>query len=62
MATTYEFLCDRIIPGCTHTEVADSEEEARKKATQHLKEHHRWETLDHHQTTRINMAVVGIHR
>ena len=28
----YEFICDRLIPGCTHTETAETEEEARKKA------------------------------
>jgi predicted small metal-binding protein len=58
----YEFVCDRIIPGCNHTETAATEEEARLKARQHLKDHHGMESLDDSQRIRIDMAILGIHR
>lgn len=57
----YEFVCDRIIPGCTHKEKAETEEEAREKARRHLADHHRREELNH-QAINIDMAIVGIHR
>jgi len=60
-SAAYEFVCDRIIPGCTHVETAETEEQARKKGQDHMKDHHRWETLDQSQATRINMAI-GINR
>ena len=62
MSTAYEFMCDRVIPGCKHTETAATEEEARAKARKHLEDHHRFETLDDSQRIRIDMAIVGIHR
>ncbi len=58
----YEFVCDRIIPGCTHKETAATEEEAKEKGRRHLVEHHRMESLDDSQQIRIDMAIVGIHR
>ena len=61
-SAAYEFVCDRIIPGCTHVETAETEKEVQEKAREHMRDHHRWETLDHSETTRINMAVIGIHR
>lgn len=61
MATVYEFVCDRIIPGCTHTETAESLEAAREKAEKHLREHHQREALDH-KGIDIDMAMIEIHR
>ena len=58
----YEFICDRLIPGCTHTETAETKEEAKKKARQHLTDHHRFETMDDSQQIKIDMAIMGIHR
>ncbi len=61
MADLYEFVCDRIIPGCTHTETTESLERAREKAEEHFREHHPLEDLSAY-TVPINMAIVGIHR
>ena len=58
----YEFICDRVIPGCSHTETAQTEEEARKLARRHLEDHHRFETIDSSQQIKIDMAIMGIHR
>lgn len=58
----YEFVCDRVIPGCFHKETAKTMEEAREKARQHLREHHRLETLEDSQQVKIDMAILGIHR
>ena len=58
----YEFVCDRVIPGCFHKETAQTQKEAREKARQHLKEHHSWESIDDSQQLKIDMAIMGIHR
>lgn len=60
MAGAYEFVCDRIIPGCTHTETAKTKEEARQKAERHMKDHHEMEYLDAGQSTRIDMAIFSL--
>jgi predicted small metal-binding protein len=57
----YEFVCDRIIPGCSHKETAGTEDEARKKGRQHLEDHHRMETGDS-QRIGIDIAIAGLHR
>jgi predicted small metal-binding protein len=36
----YEFICDRIIPGCTYEERGEKEEEVLEQAMIHFKEHH----------------------
>lgn len=36
----YEFVCDRIIPGCNYTERGERRAELEDKARQHLLEHH----------------------
>ena len=41
----FEFVCDRIIPGCTHEDRDESREQLLERATAHLKEHH---NLDHY--------------
>ena len=58
----YEFLCDRVIPGCTHTERAETEQDAKQAALKHLYEHHGIAELDDQQRVKIDMAIVGIHR
>ena len=36
----FEFVCDRIIPGCSHKETGDTPEAVREKAVAHLHQHH----------------------
>ena len=57
----YEFICARIIPGCTHTETAETREKAREKAEKHLRDHHQRYALDH-EGINIDMAMIEIHR
>jgi predicted small metal-binding protein len=35
----YEFLCDHIIPGCTHKESGEDREEVLERAMAHLQAH-----------------------
>jgi predicted small metal-binding protein len=57
----YEFVCDRIIPGCTHTETAATKEEAREKAEEHLREHHGQDVVDD-QSIAIDLALLEVYR
>ena len=36
----YEFLCERVIPGCTHKEQGESREKVHERAMEHMREHH----------------------
>lgn len=36
----FEFMCDHVIPGCTHKERAETREELIAKVDLHLREHH----------------------
>lgn len=42
----YEFVCERIIPGCTVREKGDTPEALREKAIAHLHEHHDMSYID----------------
>ncbi|MFO7700334.1 MAG: DUF1059 domain-containing protein [Acidimicrobiia bacterium] len=42
----FTFVCERLIPGCTHEETAESRAEAREKAIEHLEGYHRMESLN----------------
>lgn len=42
----YKFVCEHIVPGCTHTDEAESREELMERVAVHLDEHH---NLDHRQ-------------
>ena len=41
----YEFLCDHLVPGCTHKDHDERQEQLLDRAVSNLKEHH---NLDHH--------------
>lgn len=36
----FEFVCDYIVPGCTHKDEAETKEELIAKVDMHLREHH----------------------
>lgn len=42
----FEFVCDRIIPGCSYTERGDTEEKLLEQAMDHLRERHNMEYID----------------
>ena len=53
----YEYVCDRIIPGCTYEERGDTSEAVREKAIE-LHEHHRMDYIDSPQFPDISLAAV----
>lgn len=36
----YEFICERVIPGCTHQERGSNQEEVHERAMEHMRDHH----------------------
>lgn len=58
----YEFVCDRIIPGCTHRERGDTPEAVREKAIAHLHERHGMEYIDEDLLTKINQNAIALMR
>lgn len=42
----FEFVCDRVIPGCTYHVTSDTEEGALEEARKHLEDHHGMDYLD----------------
>jgi predicted small metal-binding protein len=36
----FEFVCDHLVPGCTHQDKDESENELRERAAAHYREHH----------------------
>lgn len=41
----FEFVCDHVVPGCSHKDRDESREKLLERAAVHLREHH---NLDHH--------------
>jgi predicted small metal-binding protein len=56
----FEFLCDRVIPGCTHRETGDTPEAVRQKAIEHLHDHDGMEYLDRDTEARLSLAILPI--
>ena len=56
----YEYICDRIIPGCTCKETGDTPEAVREKAVQHLHEHHGMDYIDNPQFPNVSVAVMKV--
>lgn len=54
----YEFMCDRIIPGCTHKERGDTPEAVREKAIKHLHEGHGMEYIDEDLMAKVNEKAI----
>lgn len=42
----YDFVCDHIIPGCTHKEHGEDKADVYEKAARHLREHHAFDHGD----------------
>ena len=56
----YEFVCDRLIPGCDHRETGDTPEAVREKAMKHLHEHHGMEYIDGDTSAKLDLVIVPI--
>ena len=54
----FEFVCDRIIPGCTHVERGDTHEKVLEQAMDHLRERHGTEHIDESWEERVRGAVI----
>lgn len=54
----YEFVCDHMIPGCTHRETGDTPEAVREKAIAHLHENHGMEYIDGGASSRVDEFIV----
>ena len=55
-----EYICDRVIPGCTHEERGDTPERVAEKAREHLHQHHGMDYLDGDQTQQVNTAIISV--
>ena len=56
----YEFLCERVIPGCTHRETGETREAVHERAVKHLHEHDGLDYLDDDTKTRLSLAIMPI--
>ena len=54
----FEFVCDHVVPGCTHRETGDTKERAMEKAREHLNEHHGMEYLDSNTTHLLETLAI----
>jgi len=54
----FEFVCDRLIPGCSHRETGDTPEAVREKAVKHLHEHHGMEYIDGGTSSQLDSLIV----
>ena len=62
-AAMYEFVCDKVIPGCTHKDLpCDTPEASRVQATQHLHEHHGMDYLDVGAKAKLGLAILRVPR
>jgi predicted small metal-binding protein len=58
----FEYVCDKLIPGCEHTLEAVTEVELHELAKHHLREHHDIEYADEQGWLMISKAVIPIVR
>ncbi len=58
----YEFVCDHIIPGCTHKETGDTPEAVHEKAIAHLHEHHDMSYIDDETSLKLQGAITYLTR
>ena len=56
--STYEYVCDHVVPGCKHRETGDTPEAVREKAIKHLHEHHGMEYLDGDSGSAQSLGIV----
>ena len=56
----WEYVCDKVIPGCTHTERGDTSEAVREKARAHLEGHHDLNYIDDDQWRKIDLAILQV--
>lgn len=55
----FEFVCDHIIPGCSHTDRADTAEKVLTQARDHLRDHHGMEYIDEPLLERVRSVAIA---
>lgn len=58
----YEFLCERVIPGCTHRERGPNREKVHERALEHMREHHKDDPVEETRDRVIGDAMIFIPR
>ena len=56
----FEFVCERVIPGCSHKETGDTPEAVREKAERHIHEHHGTEYLEGAARIDLSLAILRV--
>jgi predicted small metal-binding protein len=56
----FQFVCEKLIPGCTHTDEDEDREELLERATQHFKEHHDYDLEHHHEPIADTLNRTGV--
>jgi predicted small metal-binding protein len=56
--SVFEFVCERIIPGCSHVDRGDTREKLLEQAMDHMREHHDMDYID--KSFEERMLAVGI--
>jgi predicted small metal-binding protein len=57
----FGYVCDRLIPGCSHRETGDTPEAVREKAEKHLHEHHGMEYIDGDTSSKLDNLIIEGH-
>lgn len=58
----FEFVCDHIVPGCTHKERDETKADLLEKAAAHLREHHEIDAHDDAVSTALETVGVNFIR
>jgi predicted small metal-binding protein len=54
----FEFVCDRIIPGCTHVERGDTREKVLEQGLDHLRRDHDMDYIDEPWEKRVRASAI----
>jgi predicted small metal-binding protein len=54
----FEYVCDRVIPGCTSKERGDTKDAAREAARLHLAQHHGMDHMDAQVWSKVDVAIM----
>jgi predicted small metal-binding protein len=54
----FQFICDKLIPGCTHTDEDEDRDKLLERAARHYEEHHDLE--HHHEPIADTLSKTGV--
>lgn len=58
--TTYEYVCDKVNPGCKHRHIGDTREAVREEAIAHLEGHHGMQYIDSPMRHEVDRAILPL--